>query len=193
MLFIRTKPTILTQVARRSPIATGNKTHPTPRTGLVQQCPAATAVPTGREGCGRASWPRTLSSGSWNVGPMKCYTHNQAEAVAICVHCGRAVCGACATPSPSGRLVCSPACSSASKQTEEFVAATRNKSVRNARTNAYFCYSLGAIFIIGGVAFHLDIHAWPFTLFISAAGIGFVITGVGYMRVAQRNTEDGAG
>ena len=123
---------------------------------------------------------------------MKCYTHNQDDAVAVCVHCGRAVCKTCATPSPSGRLVCSPVCASASRQTEEFVAGTRNKSVRSARTSAYFCYGIGILFVIGAVAFHLDIHAWPLTLFVSTAGIGFIITGASYMRVAKRNTEQGA-
>ena len=71
------------------------------------------------------------------------------------------------------------------------MAGTRNKSVRSARTNAYFCYGLGVVFVIGAVAFHLDIHAWPLTIFVSAAGIGLIITGVGYMRVAKRNTEHG--
>jgi len=122
---------------------------------------------------------------------MKCYTHNQAEAVAVCVYCGRAVCSSCATPSPSGRIVCSPNCAASSKQTEDYVAGTRNKTVRGARTTGFFGCAIGMICVIGAIAFHRELHAWPLTLFVSSAGIGFILTGVAYLRVAKRNSERG--
>lgn len=37
---------------------------------------------------------------------MKCYIHSEAEAEATCMHCGRAVCHACAV-SVGGKLLCS--------------------------------------------------------------------------------------
>ena len=66
-----------------------------------------------------------------------------------------------------------------------------SRHVHSARMNAYFCYGIGVVFVIGSIFFHLDLHKWPLTLFVSAAGIGIIITGVGYMRVAKRNTEYG--
>src|ERR1035441_5090772 len=76
---------------------------------------------------------------------MKCYTHKDTEAVAVCVHCGMALCSTCATRSQSGRLVCSQTCAAASKQLEDFIASTRHKATRGARVNAYFCFGLGVI------------------------------------------------
>lgn len=123
---------------------------------------------------------------------MKCYTHKDAEAVAVCVHCGRALCATCATPSQSGRLVCSPACAAASKQIEEFIASTRHKAVRGARVASYFCFIVAAIFFVSAIAFYFDLHKWPLTIFVGASGVGFMIAGVGYMRVSKRDTASGA-
>ena len=123
---------------------------------------------------------------------MKCYTHKDTEAVAVCVHCGMALCSTCATRSPSERFVCSPTCATASKQMEEFIASTRHKATRSARVNSYFGFGLGAIFEAFAVASYFDIHSWPLSIFIGAAGIGFILAGIGFSRVAKRNTERGA-
>jgi hypothetical protein len=88
--------------------------------------------------------------------------------------------------------VCSPACATASKQTEDFIVSTRNKTARGARTNAYFCYGIGVVFIVSAGLFHSDLHVWQLTAFVAAAGMGFLLAGVGLMRVAKRNTEYGA-
>ena len=75
---------------------------------------------------------------------------------------------------------------------EEFIASTRHKATRSARVNSYFSFGLGVIFIVSAVAFYFDIHSLPLTAFVGVSGIGFLITGVGYRRVAKRNTEYGA-
>ena len=41
---------------------------------------------------------------------MKCCSHTDTDAVGVCVHCGRAVCKACASETDGGRLVCSRTC-----------------------------------------------------------------------------------
>ena len=106
---------------------------------------------------------------------MKCYTHKDADAVAVCVHCGKALCSGCAAPSPSGRLVCSPACATASKQLEEFVASTRNKVTRGARTASYFCFGLGLVFVSFAVVSYSELHKWGLTGFLGAAGIVSIV------------------
>ena len=123
---------------------------------------------------------------------MKCYTHKETEAVVVCVHCGMALCSTCATRSQSGRFVCSPTCATASKQIEEFIASTRHKATRSARISSYFSFGIGAVFAVFAIASYFDIHSWPLSLFVGAAGIGFFLAGIGYNRVAKRNTEHGA-
>jgi hypothetical protein len=75
---------------------------------------------------------------------------------------------------------------------EEFIASTRHKATRSARVNSYFGFGLGAIFEAFAVASYFDIHSWPLSIFIGAAGIGFILAGIGFSRVAKRNTERGA-
>ncbi len=41
---------------------------------------------------------------------MKCFVHHQAEAVAVCKHCGKALCRACAVDRPPGGVSCRGAC-----------------------------------------------------------------------------------
>jgi hypothetical protein len=48
------------------------------------------------------------------------------------------------------------------------------------------------VFGLFAVASYFDIHSWPLSAFIGASGIGFVLGGIGYYRVAKRNTERGA-
>ena len=122
---------------------------------------------------------------------MKCLTHKEADAVAVCVHCGRALCDSCTTRSDSGRLVCSPGWAAASKQLEDFIASTRHKSVRGARVTGYFLYGIAAVFGVSAVFFYFD-GVPVLTGFVGVCAIAFAITGFGYMRVAKRNTEHGA-
>ena len=122
---------------------------------------------------------------------MKCLTHKESEAVAVCVHCGMALCESCLTRSESGRFVCSPACGTASKQMEDFIASTRHRSVRGTRTTAYFLYGMAAIFTASAVFFYFD-GVWQLTAFVGVCSIGFAIGGVAFMRVAKKNTERGA-
>jgi hypothetical protein len=75
---------------------------------------------------------------------------------------------------------------------EDFIASTRHKATRGARVNAYFCFGLGVIFMLSSAAFYFDIHSWPLTIFVGASGIGFILGGIGFHKVAKRNTEHGA-
>ena len=75
---------------------------------------------------------------------------------------------------------------------EDFVASTRNKVTRGARTASYFCFGLGLVFLVTAVTSYFDLHKWGLSGFMGASGIGFVITGIFQMRVANRNTEHGA-
>jgi hypothetical protein len=41
---------------------------------------------------------------------MKCFVHDQADAVAVCKHCGKALCRACAVDRPPGGVSCRGSC-----------------------------------------------------------------------------------
>lgn len=110
---------------------------------------------------------------------MKCYTHKDTDAVAVCVNCGKALCNTCATLSLSGRLVCSPGCSAASKQLEDFIVSTHHKAVRGARVTSYFCCGVGVILVLSAIAFYFDVQSWPLTVFVAASGIAFLIASIG--------------
>lgn len=119
---------------------------------------------------------------------MKCLTHKDTEAIAICIHCGRALCESCATRWETGRFVCSPACGTASKQMEDFIAGTRHKAVRGARVTAHFLYGTAAVFGASAVFFYFD-GVWQLTAFLGACSVGSALSGLSYIRVAKRNTE----
>jgi hypothetical protein len=72
---------------------------------------------------------------------------------------------------------------------EDFVASTRNKITRGARTASYFCFGLGLVFLVSAVASYFDLHKWGLTGFIGASGVLAIVTGIFQMRVANRNTE----
>ena len=59
---------------------------------------------------------------------MKCSTHLNADAAAVCIHCGRALCPGCITKSESGRVVCSAACLAGLLQTEQALQSLRTRS-----------------------------------------------------------------
>jgi hypothetical protein len=116
--------------------------------------------------------------------PMKCYNHKDSEAVAVCVHCGRAICFSCAKTSASGRFVCSLACATASEQTENFILVTRNKSVRGTYMTACFVIGMGLLFAVTAVFLHQELGAIPQTIYVGGSAIGFVIGGLCYLWIA---------
>jgi hypothetical protein len=75
---------------------------------------------------------------------------------------------------------------------EDFIASTRHKATRGARVSSYFSFGLAGVFIVASVAFYFDTHSWPLTIFVGASGVGFFLAGIGYNRVAKRNSEHGA-
>ena len=138
---------------------------------------------------------------------MKCSTH-QAEAVAVCAYCGRAVCLKCgqsasaatstaAGPSSSlpGRVVCSDACGAALNQaaaqlTQLSMVAHQllRQSLRNTRASAFYCY-LGC-----GLSGSAAIVAWfilpsDFLIyFTSACAVVLLVSGIWYGRAARKES-----
>ena len=117
---------------------------------------------------------------------MKCYNHKDSEAVAVCVHCGRAICLSCAKTSASERFVCSSACATASEQMENFILITRNKSVRGSYMTACFALGMGLVFAASAIFLYQELRSFPLTVFVGGSSMALVIGGLGLLWVAMR-------
>jgi hypothetical protein len=109
---------------------------------------------------------------------MKCIRHNAADAVAVCMYCGRALCPACIQNPAARRLVCSSACESTLEGTEQAVLLLLEKSVLSAKASAFYCY------VCGGLSAGAAVAAWfmlpsPFLIYFTA-GCALVLFAAGF-------------
>jgi hypothetical protein len=106
---------------------------------------------------------------------MRCFNHNDVEAVAICPSCGKALCASCIT-GDGPECACSPECADyAAARRREFALLSKRQS-KSTLAAEIGCYSSGALSTILGVvlgvfydAFFL-VWAVPFGLCLLLAG-----------------------
>ena len=119
---------------------------------------------------------------------MKCSTHPNADATAVCIHCGRALCPSCTTKSESGRVVCSASCSAALLRTEQALESIRTRSVSSLRSAGYMMLATAVVFIgFGSLEVYNGIARLAFLLL--PAGMVLGITGIAYLRIAKRKEQ----
>ncbi len=116
---------------------------------------------------------------------MKCSTHN-VEANGVCAYCGRAVCSQCSSLETGQRTACSLACSAALGKEEAVVELILKKNVQGARATAMFCYLLGLIFLISGLVMGIQTRQLVMFLFLGLSGMGMMIGGIFYGRIAKK-------
>ena len=117
---------------------------------------------------------------------MKCSAH-QAEAVGVCVNCGRALCADCAKPCTEQRLVCSDNCAAALARTNAALELILQKSLQSARASAFYSYLCGGLSAAGAVGawFYLPV---PFLVWFTAGcSFVFIASGIWYGRIARKN------
>jgi len=120
---------------------------------------------------------------------VKCAEH-KAEAIAICVHCGRALCADCAKPSATQRMVCSDACAMALLQSDRAIQLLLQKSAQSAQASAFYCYLCGGLSLAAAVGAYFVLPL-PFLIFFTAAcGVVFIISGIWYGRMAGKQNPD---
>ncbi|MDR3457241.1 MAG: hypothetical protein P4N60_07335 [Verrucomicrobiae bacterium] len=120
---------------------------------------------------------------------MKCSAH-QAEAVAICAYCGRALCPDCAKPAASPRLTCSADCAAALMRNDQALQILLQKHVQGARINAIFYLLCGALSVAGAVGAYYYLPS-PFLIWF-CAGCGFVFLASGLWQwLAARKKNSG--
>jgi len=120
---------------------------------------------------------------------MKCANHPQADAIAICIHCGAGVCAGCARKTPAGRTVCSPECAKNLAEAESTLAAIRRKTQGGHRLTGYFCGGASAVLGIFAALAGLD-RQWDVFLpqLLLTAGLG--ASGFFYLRLANHHEGD---
>ncbi len=116
---------------------------------------------------------------------MKCFNHPTTDAVAVCPHCGRALCPACIPAPTATRLACSSACETALLHEANVVQLLLAKSVQSARASSFYSY------LCGGLSAAAAVAAWfilpsPFLIYFTAAcALVFLAAGYWYGRGAQ--------
>jgi hypothetical protein len=113
---------------------------------------------------------------------MKCPAHH-AEAIAVCVFCGRALCAECARPAATQRFVCSENCAAALARADRAMELLLEKSRQSARASAFYSYLCGGLSAAGAAG------AWcylpvPFLVWFTAGcSLVFLASGIWYGRV----------
>jgi hypothetical protein len=118
-------------------------------------------------------------------GIVKCATH-QAEAVGVCVYCGRAMCPLCVRFGPGPRLVCSEPCATALARAGQAVDMLLQKSLQSARASAFYSFLCGGLSAGGAVGawFFLPV---PFLIWFTAGcSLVFFASGAWYAWIARK-------
>jgi predicted nucleic acid-binding Zn ribbon protein len=116
---------------------------------------------------------------------MKCAAH-QAEAIAVCAYCGRAMCADCAKPSAMQRMVCSNNCAAALARADAAIQLILQKNLQNAKASAFYSFLCGGLSAAGAVGawFYLPV---PFLIWFCAGCSGvFIASGIWYARIARK-------
>jgi predicted nucleic acid-binding Zn ribbon protein len=116
---------------------------------------------------------------------MKCSAH-QAEAIAVCAYCGRALCPACAKTSATQRMVCSDACDTALTKADKAMGLILEKSLQSARASAFYSYLCGGLSAAGAVGAYYYMPV-PFLIWFTAGcSAVFIASGIWYGRIASQ-------
>jgi hypothetical protein len=120
---------------------------------------------------------------------MKCAAH-QAEAVAVCAYCGRAMCSACSPSPATPRMVCSENCATSLARADQAMELILQKSLQNTRASAFYSY------LCGGLSAAAAVGAWfympvPFLIWFTAGcSLVFIASGLWYTRIARKRTDE---
>jgi hypothetical protein len=120
---------------------------------------------------------------------MKCFNH-QTEAVAVCAHCGRALCLDCAKPDVTQRMVCSDNCAAALARGDQAMELILQKNLQNARASAFYSYLCGGLSAAAAVGAHIYLPS-PFLIWFTAGcSAVFIASGIWYGRIARKQNFD---
>jgi len=116
--------------------------------------------------------------------------HN-AQAVAVCPYCGRALCPDCIQSSSAPRMVCSGDCAQALSRGEQAVQTVLRQVAQGAKASAFYCYVCGGLSAAAGVVAWFMLPSPFLMLFTGGCALVLVASGVWYGRIAHRQPRSG--
>ena len=111
---------------------------------------------------------------------MKCYIHENEEAVGVCKHCSKAVCRICAVANELNFLVCSESCKQEALLYQEMMEKAKMAyGLKPGRLPATIIFLLvfGFLFIIIGCVTSIFSSSWAYGFIPVLFGIGFLFVG----------------
>ena len=117
---------------------------------------------------------------------MKCFNDGM-DAVAVCCHCGKALCRDCASSGADGRMVCSAICAEALEKSQKASKANAEVTRKSTQVTANSCVVLGAGLIALVGILHLSVPESDSmgVLYFSGFGLVFIIAGLRYRSSAK--------
>src|SRR5215831_13746953 len=119
---------------------------------------------------------------------MKCLKHSQIDAVAICAHCGRALCPDCIQNPEAMRIVCSAKCSEALSRAEAALEQILHQSVRSAQASAFYCYVCAGLSAAAAVVACFMLPSPFLILFTGGCAVVLLVSGIWYGRAGRKRT-----
>ena len=117
---------------------------------------------------------------------VKCFTHQDREALAVCIQCGRAVCLACVKNTTTNRVVCSNNCEAGLTESERLIQLIKNKTLSQNKVSAMIYFLVGAIALVF-TFIPLASGNWPLVLWTGPFGVAMIIGGIWLRRVAKES------
>lgn len=116
---------------------------------------------------------------------MKCFNHRELHAIAVCKHCGKALCSSC-TANVEGVLACKDICETAAVDyVRLFKRSAQNLKMQPTiyRSLAYFLYGVSALSVgIGGYMAYINEFRAPEALLFGWGGLSGIL---GYVTQRQ--------
>ena len=117
---------------------------------------------------------------------MKCLKHQNADAVAVCMGCGMALCPICAGRSSEERFVCSDECAIRVRQSLSSTREGFEKSARSTRVAAWYTLAIGAVLLGLALLMGVAAHDWGSALYFLFMGPIGVVAGIALLMVSKR-------
>lgn len=120
---------------------------------------------------------------------MKCFNHNNVDAVAICTSCGKALCSSC-LPIGSPECACSIECADFSRERRRQFALLSRRHRTSLLASEIGCYSLGIIFVVVGLLLGISM-TWFIIAWAVPPGIALITMGFFYRQSRKLDPKEG--
>lgn len=117
---------------------------------------------------------------------MQCINHNDQPAVAICMSCGCALCGACVHRTVGNRIVCSDSCAATLSSLLNASHEGVSRAARSNRVTAWYLWLLGVTLLGFGAVILMSSRDLGFASYFLILGPVSIVIGFFYNRLGKR-------